>query len=188
MLPSLRTILAAMFVTAILVAMVGTALTPIYPRVEQRLARYARTENPMQQPSPRSYARRAEELKRPPIVEPSSEDGGTSRHAETLLAARVDPAENQAPSSALASAPEKPATKSTTQGDDVAASSVSPPSIATSESPGSLGGPAASFATAAKRVADRCMSCHRGFRPHGIRPWKSVRRRTRMTQDRFSAF
>jgi hypothetical protein len=178
-----------MFVTAILVAMVGTALTPIYPRVEHPLARYARTANPIKQPGPSSYAPRAEEFKRPPIIEPSSEDGGTSRHAETLLTARVEQAENQAPGSASASAPEMPATKTTTQGADVSATgSVNPSSIATSDLPGSLGAPAVSLAAAAKRVADRCMSCHRGFRPHGLRARSSVRRRIRITQDRFTAF
>jgi hypothetical protein len=177
-----------MFVTVILAAMVGTALTPIYPRVEQP-PRYVRTTNPAEQPATLSYARQAEDLTRPPTVEPSSEDGGTSRHAKTLLAARVDPAENQAPGSASASAPEQPATKSTTQAADVAATgSVDPPSIATSDSPGSLRGPAVSFAAAAKRVADRCMSCHRGFRPRGIQLRSGVRRRIRMTQDRFTAF
>jgi hypothetical protein len=188
MLPSLRTILAATCVTAILVMMVGTALTPIYPRVEQPLALYARTESPMEQPGI-GYARRAEELKRPPTVERSSqlssEGGGTSRHAKVLSAARVDPAESEAPSSAPASAAEKLATNSTTQGTDVAATgSLNPPSIARSESPGSLAGPAASFAVAAKRMTERCLSCHRGFRPHDIR--SGVRRRIRVTPDRFT--
>lgn len=187
MLPSLRTILAAMFVTAILVVMVGTALTPIYPRVEQPLARYARTER-MEQPGMHSYARRAEEL-RPPKVEPSSEDGGTSRHAKTMVTARADPAETEVSGSASVSAPERRATNSTKQGADGAATGrANHPSIATSESPGSLGGPAASFAAAAKRATDRCLSCHRGWRIRGIRMRSSVRRRIQMTQDRNSAF
>jgi hypothetical protein len=188
MLPRLRTILAAMFVTAILVTMVGTALTPIYPRVAQPLARYARTVSPAEQPG-MGYGRRAEELNRPPTVEASWEDAGTSRHAKTLVAARVDPAENEAPASASESAPDKPATNSTRQGDGGAATgSAHPPAIATSESPRSPGGPAASFAAAAKRVADRCLSCHRGWHGHGIRIRNSARRRLQMTEDRVTAF
>jgi hypothetical protein len=173
MLPSLRTILAAMCVTAILVTMVGTALTPIYPRVQRPLARYSRTESPMLQPAMHGYPRRVEE------VEPSSESWGTSIHAKNLVTARVNSAENEAPGSASASAPEKPATNSTTQGADVpATASINPPSIATSESP--------SFAAAAKRMAERCVSCHRGFRPHGLRPRSGVRHRIRVTRDRFT--
>jgi hypothetical protein len=188
MLPSLRTILAAMCVTAILVMMVGTAMTPIYPRVEQPLAFYARSESPMEQPGT-SSPRPAQEVRRPPTVERSSElsseDGETSRHAKNLVTARVDPAENETADSASASAPEKPEINSTARGGDVAATGgLNPPSTAKSAPPGSLGGPAASFAVAAKRMAERCLSCHRGFRPH-VR--SSVRRRIRMTPDRFTA-
>ena len=185
MLPSLRTILAAMFVTAILVTMVGTALTPIYPRVKQPLARYARAEGPMEQPGMRGHARRSEELKRQSTVEPSSEEGGTSRHAKTLVTARMDPAENETLGSTSVSAPEKSATNPPQGADASATGSVNP---ATSESPGSLGGPAASFAATAKRAADRCLSCHRGWRVRGVRTRSSVRRRIKMTQDRFSTF
>jgi hypothetical protein len=184
MLPSLRTILAAMCVTAILVMMVGTALTPIYPRVEQPLASYARRDGPTGQPGT-DYVRRAEESKESPRAEPSSEGGGTSRHAMNLVTVTVDPAENAAPGSASASAPEKSTTISATQGTGVAATrSSNSPWIATSESPESRGGPAASFAVAAKRMAERCLSCHRGFRPHGSR---SVRRRIRIIPDRSTA-
>ena len=149
MLPSLRTILAAMFVTAILVTMVGTALTPIYPRVKQPLARYARTEGAMEEPGMRGRARRSEELKRQSTVEPSSEDRGTSRHAKTLITARVDPAANDTPGSTSVSAPEKPATNPTQRADASATGSVN---RATTESPGSLGGPAASFAAMSART------------------------------------
>jgi hypothetical protein len=190
MLPSLRTILAAMFVTAILVAMVGTALTPIYPRVEQPLARYARTESPMEQPATHGYAPRAEKLNRPPAAEQSggASEEGSSRRAKTLVTARVDPAENEAPGSASATAPDKPVTNSTTQGPDVAATgSANPSSTATSVSPGSFGGPAASFAAAAKRVEDRCLSCHREWRIRGIRMRGGVRRRIQTSRDRFTA-
>jgi hypothetical protein len=188
MLPSLRTILAAMCVTAILVTMVGAALTPIYPRVEQPLADYALAESPMEQLET-GHARRAEELKEPPRAESSSqllsEGEGTSRHTKNLVTARVDPAENEAPGFASASPPEKPTTNSTTQGADTAATgSLNRPSIATSQTPESRGGPAASFAVAAKRMAERCLSCHRGFRSHGIR--SGVRRRIPMTPDRFT--
>jgi hypothetical protein len=180
MLPSLRTILAAMCVTAILVMMVGTALTPIYPSVEQPLARYARPESPMEHPGIGAQSQ-AEELKPPPAVEPSPEGEGTSRRAKNLVTARVDAAENRAPDFASATAPEKPAT----QGGDVSVTgSLSPSPKATSDSPRSLGGPAPSFDVAAKRMAERCLSCHRGFRPHGSR--SSVRRRIPMTPDRFT--
>jgi hypothetical protein len=189
MLPSLRTILAAMFVTAILVTMVGTAVIPIYPRVEQPLARHARAETPMEQPGMYGYVHRAEELNRLLTVEQPSEDGRTSRHGKTLVMAKVDPAQNDTADAASAPVPEQPATNSTTQGVDVTVTgSANAHSIATSEPSGRIGGPAASFAAVAKRVADRCLSCHRGWRVHGIRLRSSVRRRIQMTRDRFTPF
>jgi hypothetical protein len=75
MLPDLRTILAAMALTAILVTLVGTTLMPVpgdpyirsagFPRVGQPLVQQAQVENPEQQQLHMlGYARRADELNR----------------------------------------------------------------------------------------------------------------------------
>jgi len=75
MLPNLRTILAAMALTAILVTLVGMALMPVpgdpyirsagFPRVGQPLVQQAQVENPeWQQLHMLGYARRADELNR----------------------------------------------------------------------------------------------------------------------------
>lgn len=186
MLPSLRTILAAMFVTAILVTMVGTAVTPIYPRVEQPLARRAQAEPPMDQPAMHGYVHRTEELKSPRKIETLSEDGGTSRHTKTFITASVDPAKIDAAGAASVPVPGQPATDSTTQGVDAAVTGSTNAHLRSEES-GPIGGPAASFAAAAKRVEDRCLSCHRGWRVHGIRLRSGGRRRIPVIQDRFTA-
>jgi hypothetical protein len=186
MLPSLRTILAAMFVTAILVAMVGTAVTPIYPRVEQPLARRAQAETPMAQPGVHGYVHRAEELTRPSKIEAPSEDGGTSRHTKTFVTASVDPAQNDTAGTASAPASGQPARDSTTQRVDVAVTG-SANAHSRSEESGPIGGPAASFAAAAKRVEDRCLFCHRGWHIRAIRQRSGVRRRIQVIRDRFTA-
>ena len=75
MLPDLRTILAAMALTAILVTLVGTTLMPVpgdpyirsagFPRVGQPLVQQAQVENPeREQMHMLGYARRADELNR----------------------------------------------------------------------------------------------------------------------------
>jgi hypothetical protein len=186
MLPSLRTILAAMFVTAIVVTMVGTAVTPIYPRVEKPLARRAQAETPMEQPGMYGYLHRAEEPKRPRTIESASEDGGKSHHTKTLVTASVDAAQNDTAGAASAPVSGQPATDSTTQGVDVAITG-SANAHSRSEESGPIAGPAASFAAAAKRVEDRCLSCHRGWHLHGIRQRSGVRHRIQVIQDRFTA-
>lgn len=188
MLPSLRTILAAMFVTAIPATLVGTALMPIFPRVEQPLARQARTEKPNEQSR---LLGDADEFHRPHSAEPPGSEtinNGTSRHTKLVIATE-HPAEGEARGAASVLASQRPPANSNTQSVDVAdTGSVNTPSTATDEPAAPVKGSAASLAGAPKRGSDRCVFCHRASRAHGLRYRSHVWRRVRMSPDRNTFF
>jgi hypothetical protein len=140
MLPNLRTILAAMALTAILVTLVGTALMPVpgdpyirsagFPRVGQPLVQQAQVENPeWQQLHMLGYARRADELNRllalSQLPAPISGelpgaldglDGGSSSYAKQ----GGDAVDSATASPTLALAPTQPARNPDEQRPDVA--------------------------------------------------------------------
>jgi hypothetical protein len=194
MLPSLRTVLAAMFVTATFVTLVGTALMPVFPRVEQPRARLARIENPNERSRLLGYVRLSDEQNRQRTAEPSSStletnDGRTSTYAKTLVTARKSPAPNGVHGAVSALATDEPAVNSNTQSVNVTQTgSVNTPSIASGEESAALRSSAASLARPPKRSADRCVFCHRGLHARSIRHWGGRWHRVRMTLDRNSAF
>jgi hypothetical protein len=193
MLPSLRTVLAAMFVTATFVTLVGTALMPVLPRVEQPRARLARTENPSEQSRLLSNEGVSDEHNRPRAAEPSSSpsktiEGEASTHAKTVVTAREGPAASGVGAeSALPT--DEPAVNSNTQNVHLAETgSVSSLSIALGDQSAPLKGSAAPFASPLKRGADPCVFCHRALHAHGIQHRSGRWRRVRMTLDRNTAF
>jgi hypothetical protein len=137
MLPNLRTILVAMFLTAIVVTLVGTTLMPVpadihsagFPRVGQPLAPQTQADNPeWQQLHMLGYARRADELNRLltlssqlpapmsgelPSAVPDAIDGGSSTFAKQ----GGNEVDRAPPSPTFALAPGQPARISDPQGD-----------------------------------------------------------------------
>lgn len=193
MLPSLRTVLAAIFVTATLVTLVGTALMPVFPRVEQPRARLARTENPNDRSHLLGYARFPDEQNRPRAAEPSgstseANDGKTSTYAKTLVTAREGLAASGAHGAVSALATDDAAVNSNTRSVNVARTGSVNPSIASGEESTPLRGSAASLARPPKRSVDRCVFCHQGLHAHSIRHRGGRWHRVRMTLDRNSAF
>src|SRR5258708_1097711 len=137
MLPDLRTILAAMALTAIFVTLVGTTLMPVpgdpyirsagFPRVGQPLVQQAQVENPEQQQLHMlGYARRADELNRlltlsqlpAPMARelPGAALDTTDDGSLTYAKQGGDAIEGAAPSVALA--PTRPASDSDGQNSD----------------------------------------------------------------------
>lgn len=191
MLPSLRTVLAAMFVTATLVTLVGTALTPVFPRVEQPRVWLARTENPNEQARLVGYARFSDESNRPRTADPSSSaseiiDSGISTSAKTLVRVREGPPVSGVHDRVSALAPEEPAVNSNKSVNVAETGSVNSPSIASGKRSAPLRGSTASFTNLPKRSAHQCVFCHR-LHAYGTQQRSGHWRRVRMTLDRNSA-
>jgi hypothetical protein len=186
MLPRARTMLAAMFVTVILVAVVGTAIVPVpadsyvntaaLPRVVLPSAEYARTSSPKEQSRMPGYARLDDELNQTRAVESSSDsqkitDGGTSTYAKTRARWSEGQIESVARGSAPAPDPKQPASNSDTKSVDVAATSnVNGASIATPEPPAPHGDTAASLTPATNSGLNDCELSNRRIDFHGFRP------------------
>ena len=158
MLPDLRTILAAMALTAILVTLVGTTLMPVpgdpyirsagFPRVGQPLVQQAQVENPEQQQLYMlGYARRADELNRlltlsqlpAPMARelPGAALDTTDDGSLTDAKPGGDAIDGAAPSVALA--PTRPASDSDEQHSDVAVTgSVNSTAVAAAREPATV--------------------------------------------------
>lgn len=178
MLPRARTMLAAMFVTAILVTVVGTTIVPVpadsyvnaaaLPLVEQPRAEHARTASPKQQSRMPVYATRPVESS---SNAPKTMDGGASTYAKTQARWSEDQIERGARGSPPASDPEQPASNSNTKSADVAVTgNVNGASIATAEPPAPHDGAAASFAAAPNSGPKDCELGNRRIGFHDFHP------------------
>jgi hypothetical protein len=196
MLPGLRILLAAVFMTAIVVNLVasvlmsgpGESLTDAvaFPRIEQPLVQQARTTNPKQLSRMPGYASATELTSSAPGTR--TMDGGTSTYAKRL---GPNTAESEARSSLGALAPVRPAENSSTQSVDPAVTgSVSSPSISTGNPSPPVGAAVASSAGVQNQVARKCGPCswddrQRGYRRIGFRGFG---RRPHVSPDRNSFF
>jgi len=173
MLPGLRTLLAAVFVTAIVATLVAAALMPTpgeffthamtFLQVEQSVVWQAPIANPKQQfrmlgDSPARLPSRALGLT-------ATMDGGTSTYAKTQMSLGPNPADRVAQSSAWALAPAQPSASSNTQSDDPAVTgSVNRPSTVTVKLPPQLGSEAAWSAVVQNQSAHKCGPCSQDHR------------------------
>jgi hypothetical protein len=179
MLPRARIMLAATFVTAILVTVVGTTIVPVpadsyinaaaLPRVEQPAAEYTQMTSPKEQSRMPAYARRDDQPHQTRPVESSSNapkgmDGGTSIYAKTHTP------ENQV-ERAAPMAPEQPASNSDTKSADmVATSNASGASMATADPPTPHSGAVASVTAATNSAQSNCKLRNERMGFHGFRP------------------
>ena len=181
MLPGLRTLLAAVFVTAIVATLVAAALMPTagesfthamtFLQVEKSLVWQARIANPKQQfrmlgDAPAGLPSRA-------LGTTATTDGGTSTYAKTQMSLGPNPADRVAQSSAWALAPDQPSANSNTQSDNPAVTgSVNRPSIVTVKLPPQFGSEAAWSAVVQNQNAHNCGPCsqdHRQWRNGRVR-------------------
>lgn len=173
MLPRARTMLAAMFVTVILVTVIATTIVPVpadsyvdnsaaLPQVEQPPGEHARTASPKAQSRMPGYARLKDDFNQTPPVESSSNttktmDGGNSTHAKTQARWSEYQVERAGRGSPPAPDPEQPASNSNTKSADVApTANVNGASIATAEPPAPQGDAAVSPAAAPKSGPSDC--------------------------------
>jgi hypothetical protein len=169
--------LAATFVTAILVTVVGTTILPVpadsyvnttaLPRVEQRPAEHARTESLKEQSRMPAYARLNDELNKTRPVElpsnaPKTIDGGTSTYVKTPARWSDDQGESAARSSLPAPDPEQPASNS------AATDNVNGGSSATAEPPAPHGSAAASLSAVPNSGRSDCELRNRRIDFHGF--------------------
>jgi hypothetical protein len=186
MLPRARTMLAAMFVTAILVTVVATTILPVpadsyvstaaLPRVELPLAEHARWVSPKEQSRMAAYARLDDEINQTRPVESSSNapktmDGGTSTYVKT----QARWSENQVERAASGSSPtpgfEQPASNLDTKSSDTAATgNVNGASIATAKPPAPHGDTGVSLAPATNSGRNDCALSNRRIGFYGFRP------------------
>jgi hypothetical protein len=180
MLPGLRTLLAAVFVTAIVATFVAAALMPTpgesfthamtFLQVEQSLVWQARIANAKQQF--RMLGDAPAGLPSSALGTTAAIDGGTSTYAKTQMSLGQNPADRVAQSSAWAVAPDRPSANSNTQNDDPAATgSVNRPSIVAVKLPAQSGSEAAWSAVVQNQSAHKCGPCsqdHRQWRNERI--------------------
>jgi hypothetical protein len=175
--------LAATFVTAILVTVVGTTIVPVpadsyvsaaaLPRVEQPPAEYAQMASPKEQSRMPAYVRRDDQLNQTRPVESSRNslkamDGGTSTYAKTQTRQPENQVERAAP---MAPDPEQPASNSDTKSADMAATSnASGASMATADPPTPHSDEAASFTAARKSAQSDCELHNEKIGFHSFRP------------------
>jgi hypothetical protein len=194
MLPGLRILLAAVFLTAIVVNLVAAVLMSapeesfidavVFPRVEQPLVQQARTTNPKQQSRMPGYASATALASSAPGTR--TMDGGTSAYAKRL---GPNTAESGARSSAWALAPVRPAENSSTQSVDPGVTgSANSPSIATGNPSPPVGGAVASSAGVQNQVARKCGPCSWDDRQRGYRRIGFRGRRPHLSADRNSFF
>jgi hypothetical protein len=169
--------LAAVFVTAILITLVGTTLMPVpadsyvnmagFARMEPLLVRQARTVKRKEQSRMLGYARRTDKLNGEEPADstssiPETVDGGTSSYPKTQVRHAEGPAERAADSSASGPASERPTANSDKHSVDVAVtSSVNNPSIPKSEPPAPPNGTAASSVAGPNVAGRQCGTCAR---------------------------
>ena len=168
MLPGLRTLLATVFVTAIVATFIAAALMSApgeslthamtFPQVEQSLLWQARIANPKQQSRMLGDA--------PATGLPSSAPGTTAMDSETSTYAKTQTnlgptvADRGAHRSAWALAPDQPPAHSNTQSDNPAVTgSVNEPSTATGELPVRLSSAAAWSSVVQNQSARKCGPC-----------------------------
>jgi hypothetical protein len=182
--------LAATFVTAILVTVVGTTILPVpadsyvntaaLPRAERPPAEHARTASLKEQSRMPAYAGLNDEHNQTRPVElpsnaPKTIDGGTSTYAKTPARWSDDQGESAARSSLPASDAEQPASNSNTKSPDEAATdNVNDGSSATAEPPAPHASAAASLAAAPNSGRNDCELRNRRIDFHGFRPVHSL--------------
>jgi hypothetical protein len=185
MLPRTRTMLAAMFVTAMLVTVVGTTIVPVpadsyvnrmaLPRVEESPAEHARMVSAKEQSRMPAYARPAAELNQTRPVESSSNaakimEGGTSTYSKTQVGGSEDHVERAARGSPPAPNPEQPANSDTKSADVTATRNANGTSMATPEPPAPHSDIAASSAGATNSARSDCEQGNGRIGFHGFRP------------------
>ena len=173
MLPGLRTLLAAVFVTAIVATFVTAALMPTsgesftramtFLQVEKSPVWPARIANPKQQfrmlgDAPAGLSSRA-------LGTTATMDGGTSTYTKTEMSLGLNPVDRVAQSLAWTLAPAQPSVNSDPQSDDPAVTgSVNRPSIVAVKLPTRLGSEAAWSADAQNQSAHKCGPCSQDHR------------------------
>jgi hypothetical protein len=185
MLPGLRILLAAVFMTAIVINLVAAVLMSApgeslidavaFPRIEHPLVQQARTANPKQPSRMPGYA--TELASSAPGAR--TMDGGTSTYAK-----RLGP--NTAESEAR---PVRPAENSSTQSVDPAVTgSVRSPSIVRGNPSPPVGGAVASSAGVQNQVARKCGPCSWDDRRYRRIGFRAFGRRPHVSSDRNSYF
>jgi hypothetical protein len=182
MLPRTRTMLVAVFVTAMLVTVVGTTIVPVpadsyvnrmaLPRVELPPPEHARMVSSKEQSRMPAYGDDEFHETRP--VESSSNapktvEGGTSTYGKTQAGSSEDHLERAARGSSPAPDPEQSASNSDTKRADVATGNANGASIATAESPAPGDAAVSSTATASSARSD-CEQRNGRIGFHGFRP------------------
>jgi hypothetical protein len=174
--------LVAMFVTAMLVTVVGTTIVPVpadsyvnrmaLPRVEPP-PEHARMVSSKEQSRMAAYAEPDAERNETRPVESSSNapktmEGGSSTYAKTSSEDHVDRAARGSPPPPE---PEQPALSSDTKSADVATTgNANGASIATAESPAPYGDAAASSTAATSSAGSDCEQRNGRIGLHGFRP------------------
>jgi hypothetical protein len=173
MLPGLRTLLAAVFVTAIVATFVAAALMPTpgesftramtFLQVEKSLVWQARIANPKQQF--RMLGDAAAGLPSRALGTTATMDGGTSTYAKAQMSLGPNLTDRGVHSSAWALAPDQPSANSNTQSDDPAVTgSVNRPSIVAVKLPPPLGSEAAWSAVVQNQGTHKCGPCSQDHR------------------------
>jgi hypothetical protein len=181
MLPGLRILLAAVFMTAIVINVVAAVLmsapgeslidTVAFPRIEHPLVQQAQTASPKQQSRLPGYATALASS----APETRTMDGGTSAYAKGL-----GPVETEA-------RPVRPAEYSSTRSVDPAVtSSVRSPSIAKADPSPPVG--VASSAGVQNQVARKCAPCSWDDRRHRRIGFRGFGRWPHVSSDRNSYF
>jgi hypothetical protein len=179
MLPGLRTLLTAVFVTAIVATFVAAALMPTpgesftramtFLQVEKSLVWQARIANPKQQfrmlgDAPAGLPSRA-------LGTTATMDGGTSTYTKTQTSRGPNPADRVAQSLAWALAPAQPSANPNSQSDDSAVTgSVNRPSIVAAKLPPRLGSEGDGSADVQNQSAHKCGPCSQDHRQ-----WRNAR-------------
>ena len=183
MLPGLRILLAAVFMTAIVINLVAAVLMSApgeslidavaFPRIEHPQVAQARTANPKQLSRMPGYASAPEPASNVPGT--GTMDGGTSTYTK-----RLGPAESEA-------RPVRPAEKSNNPSVDPAVTgSVRSPSIATGNPSPPVG--VASSAGVQNQVAHKCGPCSWDDRRYRRIGFRGFGRRPHVSSDRNSYF
>jgi cytoskeletal protein RodZ len=181
MLPRTRTMLAAMFVTALIVTVVGTTIVPVpadsyvnrmaLPRVDEPPPGHAQMASLKEQSRMPAYVQPHDQVNETRPVESSSNtsetmEGGTSTYAKTQAQSSEDHAARGSPAKP---APEQPPSNSDTKSADVAATgNANGASMATVETPAPHSDAAASSTLATARSDCEQRNGKIGF--HGFRP------------------